>query len=148
MTTAKCGFPEGAGALYRFGPTLWVQVGFDVSFHPVREPFPILPLTLRPALVDTGAMDCCIDSALAVELGLPVFDRGPISGVNGSFDANLHLAQMYIPALEWVMWGSFAAVHLSVGGQPHQMLIGRNLLRDFRMVYDGRTGAVTLARPN
>lgn len=36
-------------------------------------------------------------------------------------------------------------VKLSQGGQGHQALIGRNLLASMVLIYDGRTGSVTLA---
>ncbi len=42
------------------------------------------------------------------------------------------------------MYGLFAGVHLVAGGQSHKALIGRTFLRSFTMIYNGRTGAVTL----
>ena len=61
-------------------------------------------------------------------------------------EVNYHLAQIYVPSLNHTIYGSFAGVHLVAGGQPHTVLIGRNLLRDFRMKYDGLTGEVELGR--
>jgi hypothetical protein len=46
------------------------------------------------------------------------------------------------------MWGEFAGVHLTAGGQRHQALIGRTFLRRFHMTYDGLTGEVTIAGPD
>lgn len=57
---------------------------------------------------------------------------------------NIHLAQIYIPALDTVVYGRFAAVQLSEGGQPQRALLGRTLLQHFTMVYAGNTGQVTL----
>jgi hypothetical protein len=37
-------------------------------------------------------------------------------------------------------------VDLKAGGQIHSALIGRTFLKHFKMVYDGRTGTVTLSR--
>jgi hypothetical protein len=145
MATVNCGFPE-KDSLYKFGPTLWVQVGFDTAFHPNSRSLPNLPITPWPALVDTGATDCSIDSVLATNLLLPIFDRVQVSGVGGLVPVNQHLAQVYIPSLNWTIYGSFSGVHLAAGGQPHRVLIGRSLLRDFRMEYDGRTGHVMLTR--
>ena len=137
--TNNCGFLNGH-ALYRYGPTLDTHVGFDPNYRPNMGGRPALPSDKRLALVDTGAMDCCIDSQLAVDLQLPSVDRITISGAGGPINVNLHLAQLYVPALDWVMWGTFAGVHLAAGGQLHQVLVGRLLLRDFRMDYNGLTG--------
>ena len=144
MATASCGFSDPE-SLYRFGPTTSVEVGFDAAFDPQDLVRPILPSTPWPGLVDTGAMDCCIDSDLAQLLDLPIVDQGFISGAGGPVQVNRHLAQLYIPGLNYTMYGSFAGVHLASGGQPHQVLIGRSMLRAFQLEYNGRTGAVSLA---
>lgn len=97
------------------------------------------------ALVDTGAMESCIDSLLAAQLGLPIVDRRKVSGVHGSQEVNVHLAQVHVPSLKVTIYGAFAGVHLAAGGQAHNALIGRTFLRNFTMVYEGRTGTVTLS---
>ena len=56
----------------------------------------------------------------------------------------MHLAQVAVPALGVTIYGAFAGVHLAAGGQTHLALIGRTFLRNFRMVYEGKTGTVTL----
>lgn len=58
----------------------------------------------------------------------------------------MHLAQIYVPALQFTVYGSFAGVHLVAGGQIHQALIGRTFLQHVRMVYDGQSGKVTISR--
>src|SRR5205823_6239775 len=96
-------------------------------------------------LVDTGASESCIDSLLAAQLNLPIVDRRPTSGAHGSLEVNMHLAQVRIPALNFTIYGAFAGVRLAVGGQTHRALIGRTFLQRFTMVYEGRTGAVTIS---
>src|SRR6266705_926422 len=121
MPTVKCGFNDapgvsGSGLLVAWGPTLAVNVGFDPNYKgPPAMPVP--GITDIRALVDTGATECCIDSFLATQLGLPVVDRRPISGVHGSHEANVHLAQVFVPALNFTIYGAFAAVDLVIGGQ-------------------------------
>lgn len=150
MPTASCGFGDyadtpGQDRLERYGPTLSVAIGFDPLFQPGSARRPDLPAEQRSALVDTGALASCIDAALAAELGLPLFTRGNISGVGGVSAVQYYLAQIHIPSLHWTIYGSFAGVHLSAGGQPHQALIGRDFLKNFRMTYEGRTGEVILS---
>ena len=149
MPTTNAGFPDnssdsGRDGLVFWGPTLWVQIGFDPAFMDIGA-VPSLPSQQHPALVDTGANYSCIDSALAISLSLPVVDRAPVSGVHGSEPVNFHLAQIHVPSLGWWVYGRFAGVHLSAGGQPHSAILGRVFLRDFVMFYDGRTGEVSIS---
>ncbi len=145
MPTAECGFENSPAGLLLYGPTLPVQIGFDPEYRLALDRPPDLPTNPYPALVDTGATASCIDSALAVDLKLPVVDRRSMAGVGGKAEFNIHLAQIYIPLLDFTIRGGFAGVHLIAGGQPHYALIGRTFLRYFRMTYDGRTGVVTLS---
>jgi hypothetical protein len=129
-----------------YGPTLLVDIGFDPNFRPGPGlPLPIPGITGINALVDTGAGDSCIDSLLAVQLNLPIVDRRPIAGVHGPQDVNMHLAQVYVPSLDFLIYGVFAGVHLVAGGQIHRALIGRSFLQNYTMVYEGRTGTVTIS---
>jgi hypothetical protein len=80
-----------------------------------------------------------------MRLNLPIVDRQPIGGISGRHEANMHLAQIHVPTLNFTIHGSFAAVDLIAGGQRHNALIGRNFLSRFTMVYEGRTGTVTLS---
>ena len=153
MTETKCGFNDvpggasGADFLVFHGPTIIVDIGFDPAFKST------VPITTKPvpgmtgirALVDTGASESCIDSVLASQLNLPIVDRRKISGVNGPQEVNMHLAQVFFPALNFTIWCPFAGVHLAAGGQVHRALIGRTFLRQYTMVYEGRTGTVTLS---
>ena len=156
MLETKCGFdpipggaPDSGGdQLAVYGPTIFAQIGFDPSFVPgTTKGSPVLPSTIFHALIDTGAGESCIDSLLATQLNLPIIDRRSVSGVHGSQEVNMHLAQVHFPKLGFTLFGAFAGVHLAAGGQPHLALIGRTFLRHFRMVYDGLTGDVTLTAP-
>lgn len=154
MPTASCGFSDGAGGtnlpgwylLAVNGPTLSVEIGFDPWY--VATPGnlrPSIPTARWPALVDTGASASCIDAALAQSLGLPLSGRDNVAGVGGISPVDRYLAQIYIPSLNWTIYGTFSGAYLSAGGQPHQALIGRDFLKNFRMTYEGRTGEVILS---
>jgi predicted aspartyl protease len=154
MPSTKCGFdavPGGASGqemLTFYGPTLMVDIGFDPNY-PAPDasgiPIPIPGITGVRALVDTGAGESCIDSLLATRLNLPVVDRRPVSGADGSHEANIHLAQIHVPSLNRTITGTFAAVHLVAGGQVHEALIGRTFLQNFTMTYEGKTGTVVIS---
>ena len=151
MPKTKCGFDNTPGAsgaelLVSWGPTLSVNVGFDPNYKGPPA-LPVHGITDIRDLVDTGATECCIDSLLAAQLGLPIVDQRPISGVHGTHLANMHLAQVFVPSLNFTVYGAFAAVDLVAGGQLHQVLMGRTFLQSFTMTYEGRTGTVTISSP-
>ena len=143
MPSCECGLSSSV-ELVRFGPTLEVRIGFDPQFR--SEGIPKLPSNPHLALVDTGALESCIDSQLAEALRLPIVDRKAMAGVQGLSEANIHLAQIFIPALDFTIYGGFSGVHLAAGGQPHYALIGRTFLQRFIMHYEGTTGKVSLVR--
>ena len=130
--------------LFTYGPTLEVQIGYDPTYRVGADGAPNIPADRHPALVDTGSALSCTDSGLANALDLPTVGHQSMSGVGGVYRADVHVAQICIPDLEWVIHGQFAGVHLAAGGQPHRALLGRHFLRRFRLVYEGRTGSVTL----
>lgn len=144
MTRTNCGFEGEPDVLALVGPTVAARIGFDPAYVPGSGGRPDLPPRNFPALVDTGAMESCIDAALAAELDLPIVDRTTVAGAHGAGEVNRHLAQIYVPGLRWTVWGAFSAVHLAAGGQQHMALIGRTFLRNFRLTYEGRTGHVTI----
>ena len=150
MVRTKCGFddrpggPAGRVQLVSFGPTLFVTISFDPNWvFTGSNPPPAVGSKVH-ALVDTGATESCIDSVIAVQLNLPIVDRRPISGVHGAQLVNVHLAQIYVPTLNSWIYGAFAGVDLAAGGQSHRALIGRTFLTNYTMIYEGRTGTVTI----
>ena len=145
MTSDEYRFEVDPDRLEQCGPTIHVQISLDNIFDPSKERATNLPATSVPALVDTGANRSCIDSALAEKLKLWVVNRQPVGGVHGEQPANIHLAQIYIPDLDFSMSGLFAGVHLEAGGLPHALL-GRDFLRNFTMTYEGRTGTVSITK--
>jgi predicted aspartyl protease len=136
------------------GPTTQVEIGFNQDlFH--ADPLVVQqaiasahaqPLSrLVEALIDTGATDSCIDEELATELQLPLIDHWDGSGIGGTEKFNVYLGHIRIAALGLIQYGRFMGVKLSAGNQPHQALLGRSVLKDMVLVYDGRDGSVRLA---
>lgn len=142
----ECGKPGDPVGLIKFGPTVAVHIGLDPKYKPGENITPNLPEQHLHALVDTGALESCIDSGIARSLNLPVMDRKEIAGVLGLGEVDVYLAQIYIPALKYIIYGEFAGVHLRAGGQPYNALLGRTFLAATRMVYDGKTGSVLISK--
>jgi len=155
MPETKCGFdnvPGGASGqelLTTWGPTLFVDIGFDPNYNPSGAPLqvPVSGITGVRALVDAGASESCIDAILAAQLNLPIIDKRLISGVGGSHSVNIYMAQVHVPSLAFTLYGPFAGVDLTAGCQIHRALIGRTFLQNFTMIYEGLTGTVKLSRP-
>ncbi len=143
MPAIEAGFSD-SGTLFRFGPTIYVQIGLDPTDKTAARS-PRLPSVNLPALVDTGATLSCIDSSLAARLQLPVVDKKSVIGVHGPVQTDFYAAQIYTPALNLVTYGIFAGLPLISSGQLHYALIGRSFLKDFAMTYEGRTGRVTIS---
>ena len=152
MPTTECGFDSilggatGAELLTTRGPTLFVNIGFDPDYNDrPTDPPPQPGINDVRALVDTGALESCIDSVLAAQLNLPIFDRRYLAGAHGAEKVNMHLAQITVPSLRFTIYGTFAGVHLQAGGMIHQALIGRTFLQNVTMVYEGLTGTVLIS---
>ncbi len=151
--TTSCGY-DAAGQhphppqdmLVLQGPELIVDIGFDPNWNGAGKPANLGAPGL-PALVDTGAVQSFIDNDLAIRLQLPAVNQKTVSGSNGKHTVTFYLAHLYIPSFDITQSGEFGGVHLIAGGQRHSALIGRTLLRYFRLSYDGLTGTVELTLP-
>jgi predicted aspartyl protease len=129
-----------------------VEVDFDPGlFHadPAQVQAALAARTAPPqlveALIDTGALESCIDEDLARALQLPLIDQGEASGVGGKEKFNVYLGHIRIVALNFYQYGRFLGVKLQQGQRPHRAILGRTLLQGMILVYDGRTGTCTLA---
>jgi predicted aspartyl protease len=98
------------------------------------------------ALIDTGANLNAIDDAWAQQMRLPIVDQVSVSGISGTITLSVYFARIVIAGLAIDQLGRFTGVHLQAGGQSHLALLGRELLKDCRLVYDGPTGSVLLSR--
>ena len=151
MPIIECGFKSGdrisgADALQHYGPIIEVDIGFDATYdYSNVRAAPASQVSKIPALLDTGASESCIDDALAQTIGLPIIDEQKVSGIGGETDVNIYLGHIHIPGLKFTQWGRFAGVLLKKGNQPHQALIGRSLLQNTILIYDGFFGKVSLA---
>ena len=131
MPTANCGYHEapnkqGSRLLISLGPTLRVDVGFDPNWQPTYKKAPKPGLAQIDALVDTGAEESCIDNLLAAQLNLPIIDRRPVSGVTAEDEVNVHLGQICVPTLKFIIYGSFCALPLTATGFSCRVLLGRS----------------------
>lgn len=143
MLKVSCGCVGAAQAqalLVHHGPAIKVNIGFDPHWRPTLNAAPTPGASSLRALIDTGARQSCVDSDLAIKLGLPHFDRKPVSSVAGIVMVNFHLAQVHVPSLRFTQRGPFAAVPLIASGFKYEALLGRSFLSYVRFMYDGPLG--------
>ena len=134
---------DGSQALQHVGPTTVAHVFLDTNYVPGESESPDMSGGKRvEALIDTGAALSCIDERLANSLNLPKMGPANVAGVGGSQELELRLVQIYLPEFERLKYASLVAVKLAEGGQRHEVLLGREFLMDYRMLYDGRSGVV------
>jgi len=148
MLTTNCGFqgaPQGQALLVHHGPEIQVNIGFDLNYKPEQNAPPVAKVAGVRALIDTGARESCIDSALAQRIKLPHFDRRIVSGVTGPVEVDFYLAQIHVPMLRFTQRGFFAGVPLIASGFQHEALVGRSFLSYVSMEYDGPRGMVAIS---
>ena len=132
--------------LLDIGPTIDTELSVDTT------PIAGLPDGRQyyslTALVDTGASGNCIDEDLARGLGLPIIDFVDVSGIDGERQRPRFLANVYVPRLDHAIFGLFTGVNLIDESEPekslYQVLLGREFLRNFSLVYTGQTGEVVI----
>ena len=127
-------------ALQQVGPTLNAFLGLDLADLSGLNPPDLSSFRLVEALVDTGASVSCIDRSLAAELALPCIGDNRVSGVSGLAVVPIFLADIRISQLETRFFGRIAGVELEEGNQRHRILLGRDFLRHYQLIYDGRSG--------
>ena len=130
-------------ALQAHGPTIPILIGTPfgqtASNGGAQTPSPRQVM----ALVDTGATQSCVDITFADQLGLPAVDVQPVNGVAGLANHTVYLGQLVVPELEISLP---AGRLIGVGLHTHQVIVGRDFLRQTIMIYDGSTGSLTITR--
>jgi len=101
-----------------------------------------IPLSIQlQALLDTGAEWNLIEDALATAtLHLMHIDDQLIQTANGPVTKPVYMAQLGIPALTYSKLHRFIGVDLG----EDRVLLGREVLRDFKFTYSGRSGKAKL----
>lgn len=116
-----------------------VALAFSNSGEPIPEFIPGL------GLIDTGANSTCIDNNAAQKLGLPVVDKAKMSSAShNSFDTNVYPVEIQIPAAH-ISLSVERALGANLAAQGIVALIGRDVLRNMTMFYNGAMGEITLA---
>jgi predicted aspartyl protease len=132
--------------LHLAGPRVQVSVGLAQSFaEALLLRGEVIPdAVVGDALVDTGASHTCIDDAVAKNMGLPVVGRIKV----GSASHHSTEQNQYPIRIEFLGAGITSNVlqapAAALAAQGLTMLIGRDILQEFLLVYNGPIGQWTM----
>jgi hypothetical protein len=130
--------------LLAFGPLVPVVITAPLELLDIitERQFPLFATYDGFALIDTGASVSAVDESVFVELNIPYVDTRVHRTPHGLGDLNLYNASVKIPDLKLdrlpllrVPGGHFRTP--TQDGPDIVMLIGRDILRLLRLVYDG-----------
>jgi hypothetical protein len=101
------------------------------------------------AIIDTGAFATAIDTRVFRKLGIPAFDQLQTSTASGRGLSDVFPARISLPALGNIDLPMERIVGCRLHWQDKSdsevlMLLGRDLLKNFWMVYDGVHSELTL----
>jgi len=135
--------------LQRIGPLLNVTVGVTPEHEqklrslgiPVPEPVPGV------ALIDTGASITVIDESIAQQLKLRPTAIARLNHPGGVTNRPCYPVQMLFPAtaLPPREFATAVSAKVKTPKYPHIVLLGRDFLRQIRLVYNGPKGRIEMA---
>jgi hypothetical protein len=130
-----------------YGPTIPVAV----SVTPIhaqqlqRLGQAIPPAVPGLALIDTGASLCCVDESVIQQLGIPPFGYSSVAGATGTSSQATYPASLSFPGTPIPNITFFDFIGSPLASLGILVLIGRNVLSQFVMVYNGPGGHVALS---
>ena len=134
-------------ALVEHGP--WVQVTVSVAQTVAQQLLQqgiVLPAPVSGwALIDTGAGATCIDEAVAQQLRLPVVDVVQLaSASHAATQQNVYPVRIELVGFPLTV-DAPRAIGAALGAQGLLALLGRDLLHQCTLFYNGPSGQLTLA---
>jgi len=137
--------------LYVDGPVIEVEITVPLPLvrYLRKSNLPAYPLMHGLAIIDTGAAITAIDAGVLEKLGIPYIDTELMHTVHGSAEMQMFNASANFPSLELggisldrVPGGSIRSA--TNAGTDIIMLLGREILRNLKMTYDGPNSKVTI----
>lgn len=140
--------------LETFGPITQVEVHVPTALADFLQQTtqPIPQPVIGWALIDTGATSTCVDSSVIQSLGVPPIGVAAVGTAGGPqqqpvFPAALRFTGMGNTHEEFAsVLGCDLSGQPTPDGLPLLCLVGRDVLKNGLLVYNGMTGGWTLAR--
>jgi hypothetical protein len=142
-----------AGALVALGAfvTMDVAVPPAIAATLTASGQAVPPSASGCALVDTGATITCVHEPLLIALGLQPVDKVASGTAAGPVQQSIYMARISFPLLSWSLDLPVAGVDLvgqaiaTAPPQPVIALLGRNLLSNCVVIWNGPGGYWTIA---
>jgi|SRR5208337_3121347 len=134
-------------ALLQRGPIVQVSVGLEQQMaRRLLQEGKLVPTPIEGlALIDTGATTTCIDEEAASKMGLPVIDVATMASASeASSEHNVHPISLIIVGSQ-IMINVERAMGAALAPQGLLVLIGRDVLVNCSLVYNGPAGSFSLA---
>jgi predicted aspartyl protease len=97
------------------------------------------------ALIDTGASHTCIDNAAAQKMGLPTIDVVTMTSATHAHEpCNVHPIQIEVTGTN-ISIDAARVLGANLGPQGLLLLIGRDVLQNCTLIYNGIVGSITLS---
>jgi predicted aspartyl protease len=97
------------------------------------------------ALIDTGASHTCIDNAAATKMGLPVIDVVRMTSATHAHEpCNVHPIQIEVTGAH-ISIDAARVLGANLAPQGLLLLIGRDVLQNCNLIYNGIVGSITLS---
>lgn len=96
------------------------------------------------ALIDTGASVTIVNPELARSCGLILTGTAKIASVSGQIGVPEYAAAISFPGTTLPRLDMVRVLAVPIGAQRVSCLIGRNVLQEWRITYDGRAGEIEI----
>ena len=106
-----------------------------------------------PALIDTGASVTGIDRKLLKDLNYPPLGITNLVTPSGTAQTNIYLVRLVIPSnkdpnfppnVPRIIIDNVRAIAVDLSNQRYKVLLGRDVLRNIVMIYNGPHALITL----
>ena len=138
--------PTSREALQHIGPVLHVAIGLTMEQKAQwrKEGKPVPDPVLGIALLDTGALSTAVDESVCKKLGLVCTGRSPMQHAGGVSDRARYAVATHFPGTELPSLQNAQAISADLNGR-YLLLVGRDLMRNMKIVYNGLAGRVEVA---
>lgn len=143
---------DGGGLLTDNGPLIQVEVGLPGALQAdfAKKGMELVPPHVGYALIDTGASLSSVHEPVLKALGIPPIDCIPTRSPHGTGKSMVYPAKISFPGLSIRDLPMDRVVGCDLKWQASDgdeiiMLLGRDLLQGFLLVYNGKRSHITLA---
>lgn len=142
---------QKGGSLTADGPLIPVEVSIPAALEQwsITNNSPIPPPAIGYALIDTGASVSGFHEPLLQQMNIQPVDSIPLSTPSGAGRCSIYPARLALPALNIpnvpVRLAGNQLNWTASNGKNVVMLLGRDILFQFLMVYNGKMNSITLA---